>query len=598
MQFFLDNFNFHNLSHHPHKWLLAFLSSPIHFLELYYKKRYHLNFAHAKKLFVFDLLLLSSIIILGISTIFFFTYDPTVTKLVYLNIQTSENRILSGDYVTYRVNYKNNSNTTLKSPVLKISLPTGLIIDKTIPAQTTVNTFNLPELKANTSGTVEISGWIYGTPQKDDQISATLSYRQEGREKFEEKSTLSIKTLRGSVLKTEISGRKMIMAKDALSLTIKIKNTGKQELSSISIPLPNDASIIPNASTRIWKIEKLASGETREAQIDFNLDIKNNLNELALNFTPSLFINGTYIAQETATQLLTIAHPKAQIDALWQDEIKTIKPDEIANLVIKIKNTGNVELIDSKIVIPLPISIINGHRMAELNNGQYKNEALSIPIKNLKSQEETQTTIYVPINHFPQGGTDLSLSLTPRLMSAVNNIPNSKYEAETESPKLAIASQLLAQAEIRYFTNEGDQLGRGSLPPTVGKETKYWVLINLANGASRLSDINLSATLPSYAQWTGKSSVSLGQDITYSSTNNSLSWKTNSLSAYEKAGIYFEVSFTPSDSQTGTTPVLVKNISVSAHDDYTDNTIEKNITNLDISLPNDKIGQEKGTKVQ
>ncbi len=80
MQFFEKHFNKHHLLHSPHKWFLALLVSPIHTAEMHYKKRYHINFIHAKNLFVFDITLILSIVLLAIGSIFWFTYDPTVTK--------------------------------------------------------------------------------------------------------------------------------------------------------------------------------------------------------------------------------------------------------------------------------------------------------------------------------------------------------------------------------------------------------------------------------------------------------------------------------------------------------------------------------------
>src|SRR3989338_10602091 len=86
MHFFETHFTRDTLFHKPHKWFLALLVSPIHAAELYYKKRYHLNFVHARKLFAFDMALLAGIIALVGTVIFLFAYDPTVTKDVSLAV--------------------------------------------------------------------------------------------------------------------------------------------------------------------------------------------------------------------------------------------------------------------------------------------------------------------------------------------------------------------------------------------------------------------------------------------------------------------------------------------------------------------------------
>ena len=55
MKFFEEHLTIHHFFHAPHKWFLALLISPIHAAEMHYKRNYHLRFAHARKLFLFDI---------------------------------------------------------------------------------------------------------------------------------------------------------------------------------------------------------------------------------------------------------------------------------------------------------------------------------------------------------------------------------------------------------------------------------------------------------------------------------------------------------------------------------------------------------------
>src|SRR3990167_8605456 len=60
MKFYEEHATFHHFKHNPHKWFAAILISPLHHAEMRYKQTYHLRFAHAKKLFVFDMMLILS----------------------------------------------------------------------------------------------------------------------------------------------------------------------------------------------------------------------------------------------------------------------------------------------------------------------------------------------------------------------------------------------------------------------------------------------------------------------------------------------------------------------------------------------------------
>ena len=157
---------------------------------------------------------------------------------------------------------------------------------------------------------------------------------------------------------------------------------------------------------------------------------------------------------------------------------------------------------------------------------------------------------------------------------------------------------MIFTGETRYYTDEGDQLGRGSLPPKVGKETKYWVLLNISNTTSKFEKIELSAQLPNYVSWTGKTSVSHGRDVSYNESSHKITWSTPYLSPYERAGVYVELAITPAGAQLGTTPVILQNITISGYDSYIDKKLSKKIDNLDISLEFDEIGRSKSFIVE
>jgi len=602
MQFFTEHFNTHHLLHHPHKWFLALLVSPIHFAEIHYEKKYHLNFVHAKKLFVFDITLLLLAITLFISTIFWFTYDPTITKLVYLNIKTTNSRVASGNYVEYTINYKNENPLPLISPILAINLPNGFILDQAIPADKFQNNFfTLDNIMPKTTGSVTIKGWIYAIPEQDNHITATLAFKQSGKEKYEEKSTLLIKTLRGSVLNTKIESQKIILPNDNIPIKIIIKNTGEKTLNNITIPLPNSSEIkfvSKDLGQTNITINELKPNEEQVFFLNLITNISdNNKKNIDLNLTPQLEINRTKINQTTLTYRLDIARPKTNSTAVWQNNIEKAKPNETVQLKINLKNTGNINLINPKIELPITGSIVNVEQLKNLNNGTYKNQIFTIPLDNLEINSTKELIINIPINNFPQGGNDLLFSLSPRLNSSLNNITNN-YSEIIESPAIKIGTNLLLNPEIRYFTNEGDQLGRGPLPPQVNKETKYWAVINLTNGTSKLSNVNLSVQLPNYIVWTGKTSVTNGSDIRYNAKNNTASWVPNSLSAHENAGIYFELALTPTTEMRGSSPILVQNIAINGLDSYINETVSQKYGSLDITIPDDKIGQTKGIKVE
>lgn len=615
MDYFTNHFSKHHFLHAPHQWFLALLVSPIHFLELHYQKRYHLKYEHARKLFFFDLCLMASMLVLTGLTIFWFTYDPTVSNYIKLTITPSANRIQSGDFVSYSIDYKNNSESKLIDANLAIDLPNTFIVNKIDPQNifsSTTHTFDLGQLNRGANGQIKISGWFYGIPELDDYLVAKLTYRQENRSIFEEKIATIIKTLRGSILQANLTASDKILASGSTLISYQLTNKGQQVLQLITLPLkPNLEFVISplqlgkgKNENSTWLIDSLAPGESTTLEANLISNISDNNSSVNLNLTPTILVNGQAILQTTLKHTFNVVRPQATFSANWTDNLDKAHPGETKTLNLALTNNGSIDLNDLSLELPIAKDIINTTKLIDINHGVYQNEKFIINknfnagLGNLKIGETKNIEFSIPLNSAPIGGTDLSLTLPIRIKALVPGVENGFYENTIVSKPLKIGTSLNLAAELRYYTNEGDQLGRGPLPPQVGKETKYWAMIKITNGTSRIDNLNFSAELPAYVNWTGKNSVSLGKFVAYNTQTRTVSWSSPTLEAHEQAGIYFEISLTPSEAQRGTLPLILQNLKAVGHDDYLDEPLSANANNLDISLSSDSIGAGKGTKVQ
>jgi len=608
MKFVEEYLKLHHLKKHPHKWFLAFLASPIHFAEMHYKKRYHMQFAHARKLFIFDMLLLLTSIVILASGLFWMLYNPTVTDLVYLSIQKQPARILSGDRMDFDILYKNESQTKLVSPTLTIQLPAGYTLEKTEPSDNfdkTNTTFHLADLEPGSEGIVHIFGRVYETPHLETNISASLTYKQAHKNFEEKKITPYIAIFHGSVLKTDLVLANKVLAHSTEPIELKIKNEGDVNITNINISLALPAGInLINPTIKkgeinnnFWKIKELEPNEETTLQAYLNFNLKEQEKTIDLRMTPEIFVNEKSIPQETLKYSLQIIHPNLSINNYWENDTTHLKPGEIVNLYLDLKNNGDTELKNINLNFSLPTNIIDITKFKQNNDLKIQDQTANfVYAQILKPGQSTQIKLSVPVKNYPNGGTDLNLSLNAKVEASLNDI-TTNYKTNFETSKIKIGTSLIANAEIRYYTNEGDQIGRGPLPAKVGEETKYGAIIQITNGTSRVNNINLSATLPSYIKWTGKSSVSLGNDISFDPTTRKISWSLSSLSANDTAGIYFELSLTPDASMIDTNPVILKNININVHDTFIDNDLNKSFASLDNSLKTDSIGQLKGTKI-
>jgi hypothetical protein len=615
MKFVTHHLTKHHLFHKPHKWFLAFLVSPIHAAEMHYKKKYHLTFRHAKKLFIFDMSLLASAVILVVATIFWYTYDPTVLNLTSVSISPSEEKIQSGDYVTYTITYANHSDVILTKGLLALSIPEGFEIDKVEPTAgyaEAKKTVSLENIAPGESGEIHISGWFYDVPDEQNNITAVFSYTQQGETQREVKARRALTTLRGSVLNTTLSVKKHILGSGTSPISITLANNGERPLFGITLPLPQDTELSIESpsvqkgtlSEHNWTIDELAPKEETILTGTLLSRIPQSKKTTPFSITPSIEINGNTIPQQTQQEHITVAHPNIILETYWKNNATTVSPGKSQTLLVNIANTGDTTLTNLSVQIPLPTNKINITAAKQQNTAKLSQETLTINsshdarLREITPGSEITLPVSIPIRFAPNG-TDIILSITPHISASVPSIPDTIYTHKgTPSPELKIGTQIIIKAEARYYTNEGDQLGRGPLPPKVGKETKYWAVIELTNTSSNLQNLVLTATLPTHVSWTGKTSVSHGADVVYNNKTRQIYWSLNTLSPHQNVGIYTELAITPTENQRGTAPVLLQNIHVTANDIFIGIPLVNTHKAINTSLPKDTTAKQKGVLVQ
>lgn len=610
MKFVAEHFTAHHLFHAPHKWFLAFLLSPIHAAEIHYQQRYHLRFAHARKLFLFDMFLVFTVFFMATAWGFIYFYDPTVTKDVTMNLSASTDKIKNGEYITYSVDYKNKSTQMLSNGNVSFDLPTGFIFDKANPAekyQASNRTFVLASLPPGASGKVSVGGWFYNNSDEKVLTAAHLSYKQEARDVLEQKVTQMFTTPRDSVLTTTITAPQEIVNGGSTEVKITVTNTGEKPLENISLALglppgnvaAKDGAVIEKNTWNVGKI--LAPQSTSVLSFTFT---PNNLpkdTEATFSATPQIKIgSSTFVLSRATNHVWKVFSPDVQFSARFENT-EALAPGKNVTANIVIKNNGNISLSDAVVTIPLA-NFVDSKRLTEINRGTLDKNGFHISSKQVASLleiapgKEIALPVIIPLKTVLEG-TDVVVKLQPTFSSQLKNIGGG-FTDRASTQEIKIGTKISLDASVRYYTIEGDQLGRGPLPPRVGKETKYAAIVRVSNSTSKVESVRFTADLPAHIQWTGKTSVSSGKEPIFDAASGRVSWSTLSLAPGETASIFMELSLTPEATQVGTTPIILKNISVSGTDTFIQEAVSARFRDLDTSLPNDAIGKIKGVTVK
>jgi hypothetical protein len=320
----------------------------------------------------------------------------------------------------------------------------------------------------------------------------------------------------------------------------------------------------------------------------------------SLRVTPYIFPNGVSIAQQTLEKNWTVARPEISVNSSWEN--KTAAAGSSQKLTVTLRNFGTELIQNLALTIPLGANV-DATRWSAANNGRVANGAATITrahdarLNELQPGQEIVFNFSVPIKNFPIGAANAKVSLPLRLHAQIAGI-TSEFDNETATPELSLGTALRVSGEARYYTAEGDQLGRGPLPPQVGKQTKYAVLLHVVNSVADAENVRLTATLPNGIEWTGKTSVSRGQEISYDAVTRRLSWSTRTFPALSELSVFVEVGFTPTESQRGQTVPLLQNIIVEGTDATLGDALRASAATLTSALNADTLAQSASTAVR
>ena len=162
----------------------------------------------------------------------------------------------------------------------------------------------------------------------------------------------------------------------------------------------------------------------------------------------------------------------------------------------------------------------------------------------------------------------------------------------TASQTIKVASDL-GIAAVGYYHDNPFGVS-GPVPPQAGQETTYAILFNVTNTTSKIQNAKLTAVLPNYIRSLGPTMYApLSEKITFNRDDGSLTWIIGDIdpgvgvngAPPRQAAI--AIGFTPSTSQIGTQPVLLKSITLTGADAATGASVSRTAPDVTTNLVSD-----------
>lgn len=564
------------------------------FLQRLFERRYRAR-RFAKTLFAMDIaLFLTSLILVGwvLSKTLF--APPTIQEQVWVDATVAPSEVVSGASSTLVFRYQNTSDETLEHAELALTFPAHFSLQAVESEQTEVakHTYELGSIAPGAVGSLKIRGVMFGDVGGEQMFTTTMRFVYGEKNTPVELSDAHTFHPVRSTLTLELVMPERVVAGQTVPGEIRYKNTGEIDFPEITIEptWPDGFALVSSSPTLTngrFLLKGLTAGE--EGTIEF-IGRLPATESASFSFAPSFTFGETFYRQETLVQEVVLLPAQLSVKATFAESALT--PGGTATVNVHVEHIGQERVEDVQVTLTTTSPFFTQKTLTldigELLPGDTSDGtaefslARSVSSSSVSAFENLTASVNLSTNYVLPDGVDQTISLY------------------TGSVNAKVTSPATLEAFARYTSPQGDQIGRGSLPPYVGEETKYWVFLTVKNTTNTLSGVKLEADLGESVVFTGKQSVSVGDSLSYDEASNTVTWNIASLSSTldpdaSVVSVAFEVALTPTEAMLGTTPKLIDRTLMTARDTWTGAFVTAYGSTITTNLPHDSMAAGKGT---
>lgn len=302
---------------------------------------------------------------------------------------------------------------------------------------------------------------------------------------------------------------------------------------------------------------------------------------------------------------LTVSSPFLGLKIAFNNDANAktavIGPGETVNVSVQYENNLSTPITDAVIVAQLSGLDINGATVRS-TDGFYRStdnvvlwdKSTSPSLANLAAgaKGSLNFSFQAPSNEELHGVQDPKLTISVKAAGkrvSETNVPETLQSTAVQTVRMASDLQLVSQG--LYYSNPFGS--SGPMPPKAGTETTYAIVFSLINTTNEIDNAIVKATLPSYVRWTGVFSPST-EDITFNQNEGTITWKVGKVGTNvgvngappKQAAI--SIGFTPSTSQIGQQPILVRSINLTGQDTATGQSVTRSAEDVSTNIVGDQ----------
>lgn len=564
--------------------------------DLYYRARYA---AKAHLIFAIDsLLVLAVLALLGLGSYFAYFYHPLRDDF-RVEVITGET-FRAGEVARVAVRVSNEGQHTLQDAVLTLHPPVQFLLRDN-------PTVEIASLPPQASVVYDFYGLLIGPPAEERVYAHFTASTAEGI--ADEKLASDLLVWKENLVEARFDiGYDHFIAGEDVFQSVTIENAQGVDLKGVVLrPTWPEGFRLRRATPPARRDGSFFIGDVPKGAMA-NLEFIGRFS--ATQARPHFLID---VVAEVEGRTLTVARAETEtigaidlkLSAVTSFDAASVVPGGTVTVNVEYAHEGDATLREVKIFLPIDPAIVDAR-------GFDPEDGLYVP----PGEGETAGHIAWSPGNTPElaeilPGEKGRVSVEMRLKSPLaRTVTNAVLEARpavsfhivkdgliggtvTATPaSIKVDGTVSLDAVARYFTAEGDQVGRGPLPPRVGKQTTYWISMAARTSSNPIREGRLAVVLPAGVEWTGRAVPSVGGVEPYLDSVGRLTWDLPEAEAWggyvsPLAGLTFEVALVPTAGQAGSEARLMESASFQAIDAWTGASLKAVSGPLTTALPAD-----------
>lgn len=513
-------------------------------------------------------------------------------------------QIAGGEPAKLQIVVTNRNKAALELADLVITYPQGTRSPTDFTTDFPSQRISLGTIEAGGSRQGTVSAVFSGAAGEHANVKVELEYRVQGSSALFVASSGYDVTFSSSPISVSVEGNTQTISGQPVQFVITLASNASAPIKDVLVRIDYpfgftfSGSDPAPASTGLWAIGDLAPGERKTVTVRGTLKGESGDSRVfritsGTRTSPSQTAIDTQLAN--SAYALEISQPFLGLTiAINKDKGggSVVAPGDTVNVSIGYQNNLPTEITDAIIVARLSGVVIDG---ATVNtpDGFFRSSDDTV-----LWDKTTTDSVLASLAPGAKGSVSFSFQMpssdvlknlsAPHLDISVNAAGRRLSEAgvpqnlqSTVQQRVKLATDLQINAQGLYYANPFGS--SGPMPPKAGTETTYALVLTITNTTNKLTNARVTAILPSYVRWIG-SHAPASENLTFNQGDGSFVWNVGDIdqnvgvSGNAPRQMAISLGFTPSTSQIGQQPPLVRNIVLTGIDAATGAAVSRKLS--------------------